>query len=90
VREIQQRLPEVEISPVDAWGIPAPYLSAAATALLAALHLDQIPANTVQLTGTDRPRVLGRITPGSPANWHEVLAQMAAALPEKRTLRSAV
>jgi anhydro-N-acetylmuramic acid kinase len=90
VREIQQRLPEVEISAVDTWGVPDPYLPSAATALLAALHVDQVPANSLHLTGTERPRVLGRITPGSPANWHDVLAHMAVTLPEKRLLRNAI
>ncbi|MDG2380386.1 MAG: anhydro-N-acetylmuramic acid kinase [Pirellulaceae bacterium] len=91
VRELQQRLPEVEIAFLEPDKIlPTPSLGAAAAAVLGQLHLDQIPGNSPALTGTDVPRVLGRLTPGNPANWHEVLANLAKTLPAKLPLRSAI
>jgi anhydro-N-acetylmuramic acid kinase len=90
VSEIRRQLPEIELSSLDAWGIPSPARWAAATGLLAQLMIDQIPANGPGLTGAQWPRILGRITPGSPANWHQVLVDMAATLPIKMPLRDAV
>ncbi len=90
LREIRRQLPEVEFTPIDAWGIPSPARWAAATALLAQLMIDQVPANGTGLTGAQLPRILGRLTPGSPANWHQVLVDMAVTLPIKLPLRDAV
>jgi anhydro-N-acetylmuramic acid kinase len=89
-RALQQRLPEVRLLSVDDSGIPSEYLPAAAAALLAQLHTDLIPANCSSLTGTRAPRILGRLTPGDPAIWHRLLAQMAESLPQKVPLRNAV
>ncbi len=90
VHQIQQWLPELEFSDVEAWSIPAATLPAAATAILAQLHIDQVPANSPSLTGARAPRILGRLTPGCPTNWHQVLADMALTLPAKLPLRNAV
>lgn len=90
VRELKRRIGEIEFGTVTSWQIPPRSLTAAATAVLAQFHLDQIPGNSPRLTGTDVPRILGRLTPGNPANWHEVLATMASTLPDKLPLRSAV
>ena len=89
-REIQRRLPETELVALGSYGIPADFLRATATAVLGLLHIDQIPANSPTLTGADSPRILGRLTPGNPANWHQVLACMAQTLPDKLPLRSAI
>ena len=72
-----------QMATTESWRAPA-------AALLSMLHVDQVPMNTPALSGTDAPRVLGRITPGSPGNWHRVLGDMAETLPEKVTLRSAI
>jgi anhydro-N-acetylmuramic acid kinase len=90
VRQLKEQLPEITISPIDDHGVPSDEWIATAAALLAMLTVDQVPANTYALTGVETPRVLGRITPGPPGNWHCVLADMARTLPEKMTLRSAV
>jgi len=90
VRELKRRIGEVEFVSISSWKIPPRSLIAAATAVLAQFHLDQIPGNSAPLTGTDVPRILGRLTPGNPANWHAVLATMASTLPDKLPLRSAV
>jgi anhydro-N-acetylmuramic acid kinase len=90
VHHLARELPELQITSIDHVGVPSDSWQAASSALLAVLHVDQIPSNCADLTNADTPRVLGRITPGPPGNWHHVLADMARTLPEKMTLRSAI
>ena len=88
--QLQQQLPGLQFSSIDDMGVASESWEAVSAALLAMLHVDQIPANTYALTGVKTPRVLGRMSPGPPGNWHGVLAEMARTLPEKMTLRSAI
>lgn len=90
IHQIQQQLPELEILALDDFSLPTESWQAAAAALLAQLHVDQIPATTSSLTGTESPRILGRVTPGVPSNWHRVLTDMALTLPDKIPLRNAI
>jgi hypothetical protein len=90
IRQIQSLLPALDVVTIDDRVATTDSWRAVAAALLGMLHLDQIPANSPALTGAEAPRVLGRISPGAPANWHAVLADLSATLPEKMTLRSAV
>ena len=90
VGEIRRQLPEVEVTTLNELGIPSASTWAAATALMAQLTVDQIPGNSPSLTGAQVPRVLGRLTPGGPVSWHQVLADMALTLPDKLPLRHAV
>lgn len=90
VRQIKQELAEIDLTTIDEFGVPADHLDAASIAVLAMLHVDQVPANSPSLTGTDAPRILGRVTPGNPINWHNVLANMAHTLPNKLPLRNAI
>lgn len=71
-------------------GLPDAAIDPAAAALLALLHIDHTPANPMSLTGASSPRVLGRLTPGSPSRWHRLLSEMAAHRPAMMSLRSAV
>ncbi len=87
---IRQQLPEVNVTAMDDLVVSTQQWRAPAAALLGMLHVDQIPMNSASLTGTDTPRILGRITPGAPGNWHRVLGDMADTLPDKVTLRSAI
>jgi 1,6-anhydro-N-acetylmuramate kinase len=77
---------------LDAVGpeMPAASLRAAGVALLGLLHLDHVPANITAITGARTPRVLGRLTPGSLANWHRLLHELAGARPRVVALRSAI
>jgi 1,6-anhydro-N-acetylmuramate kinase len=59
-------------------------------ALLALLHVDHVPANLPHLTGAQTPRVLGRLTPGAPFNWHRLLELMAQNKPSMMSLRRAI
>ncbi|MBI3837485.1 MAG: anhydro-N-acetylmuramic acid kinase [Planctomycetia bacterium] len=88
--ELTRRLPAVRVLDPATLGIPLGALKPAAVALLGLLHLDQIPANATGITGARIPRVLGRLTPGSLANWHRLVREMANAKPSVVALRSAV
>jgi anhydro-N-acetylmuramic acid kinase len=72
---LQQHLGGAEDS--DAAGVPWRARKAAAAAILAALCVDGVPANLPQATGAAGSRLLGSITPGSPANWSRCLTWMA-------------
>jgi 1,6-anhydro-N-acetylmuramate kinase len=63
---------------------------AAWTAILAAMFVDQMPANLPWLTGAETPRILGRLTPGTPAAWRQLLREMADHHPPAMRLRDAV
>ena len=71
LRELRRRLTEVQVCPIEDFGFDGCDLPAASIAGLTFLHIDQIPA--CPTTGANVARVLGRLTPGSPANWHRLL-----------------
>ncbi|MFN6110420.1 MAG: hypothetical protein ACK493_08590, partial [Planctomycetota bacterium] len=60
------------------------------TALLGALFVDQMPANVPLLSGATVQRLLGRITPGTPASWRNLLINMTDSHPPTMKLRDAV
>jgi anhydro-N-acetylmuramic acid kinase len=90
LREIAARLPEIRMVRVAELGIDDDALEPACAALLAQLHTAQAPANHPAITGTEAPRVLGRLTPGSPQNWQKLARELAASRPPLMPLRSAV
>ncbi|MBN1909153.1 MAG: anhydro-N-acetylmuramic acid kinase [Pirellulales bacterium] len=65
-------------------------LEPACAAVLALFHLDQTPANPTAVTGAEIPRVLGRLTPGSPQNWQRLVHHLAETSQATRPLRSAL
>lgn len=88
LREIARttQLPLVRLSELN---VPDEALGPAVVAVLALLHLDQVPANQTAVTKAEVPRPLGRLTPGSPQNWHRLLQTTAGSSPGLRPLRSA-
>lgn len=90
LREIAARIPEIPLVRVDQFGPSGEALAPACVALLALLHLDQVPANHSAVTGTEVPRVLGRLTPGSTQSWQRLLRQLTGSRHAARTLRAAV
>jgi anhydro-N-acetylmuramic acid kinase len=90
LREIAARIPEIPLVRVDQFGPRGEALAPACVALLALLHLDQVPANHSAVTGTEAPRVLGRLTPGSPQSWQRLLGELTGGGRAARTLRAAV
>jgi len=90
LREIGSRLPGMPLTRIGELGIDGGSLEAAAVAVLALMFLDQIPANPTGVTGAAPPRVLGRITPGSPQNWQRLMHELTGVRPVIRPLRSAI
>ena len=90
LREIAARLPRLTIVAIGEAGVPAEALGPASIAVLAALHLDQTPGNSAAITGAEVPRALGRLTPGSPLQWQQLLGTMAHSRSVVRPLRSAI
>jgi len=89
LREIG-RLAEVPLLRIGELEIPDETLGPASIAMLALLYLDQVPANPTAITKAEIPRLLGRLTPGSPLNWQRLLTTIAGSSPAVRPLRSAV
>jgi anhydro-N-acetylmuramic acid kinase len=75
---LEGRLPGLPLERIDRFGVPSAARKAVAFAGLAALTLDGVPANLTTATGASGSRLLGSITPGSPANWARCLAWMNA------------
>ena len=90
VNELQRRLGDVPLQTLGDIGFPADTLDALSTAVLTLLHVDQVPATHTFTTGIAVPRVLGRLTPGSPSVWQRLLRHMAANVPERMSLRNAI
>ena len=66
--------------------MPAGVLEPACIAVLALLYIDQVPASHTAISQTETPRLLGRLTPGSPKTWQKML-QPRANGPAMRPLR---
>jgi anhydro-N-acetylmuramic acid kinase len=90
LREIAARLPEIPLVRIGELGINREALDATAVAVMGLMFLDQVPANPTSVTGAELPRVLGRITPGSPQNWQRLLQGLTGSRPVVRPLRSAM
>ena len=90
LREIVSRLPQIKITRLQQRGINADTLDAASAAVLAVLHLDQVPANLSAVTGAEVGRVLGQLTPGSPRTWQRLLERLGGRPLAVRPLRSAL
>ena len=70
--------------------MPLGALEPACIGVLALLYMDQIPASHTAISKTETPRLLGRLTPGSPQTWQRLLETCAANSPALRPLRSAM
>lgn len=65
-------------------------LDALVAALLGMFHIDQMPANVPAITGASIQRILGRLTPGRPSNWRQLIRAMAQHQPAPMKLRDAI
>jgi anhydro-N-acetylmuramic acid kinase len=90
LRSVAQRMAGAKFITAGQIGMDETGIEPAAAALLAQLHIDQTPANTSLLTGARAPRVLGRLTPGSPPHWNRLLRELAENRPAVLPLRNAV
>ncbi len=71
-------------------GFPSETFDSLCVALLSLMNVDRIPSSLPQLTGGDTTKPLGRLTPGSVANWQRLLQSMLQTKPAVRSLRSAM
>lgn len=87
---LAQALPEWRCENFDMQTLNEDWLPASTSAMLALLHIDQLPANLPELTGASAPRILGRLTPGSPGAWRRLLLDMSSASHATLPLRRAI
>ena len=90
LRELGAQFPDVSFRQVSELGFSATKWKGTTAALLAALYVDQVPANLPAVTGADAPRIAGRLTPGSPTHWDRLLVEMSEHRSKLMTLRQAV
>jgi anhydro-N-acetylmuramic acid kinase len=65
--ELRQHVPAQRITTIDEHGIAAEQKEALSFAMLAAAHLDGVPANVTSVTGAREAVVLGQWTPATPS-----------------------
>lgn len=80
---VEQITPDSELAPCDS-------IAARTTAMLGMLFTDQLPSNVPSLTGAKALRMLGRLTPGKPFSWRNLLAVMADSHSTPMRLRDAI
>ncbi len=90
VNQFQRRWPNLEVSRLGRQGIADGFFSTIVSAILGLMFVDQMPANIPWITGAESQKILGRITPGTPANWRQLLREMADFHPPAMRLRDAV
>ncbi len=90
--EIAKGVGQDRLTRIESLGLEANALDPACGAMLALLNVDQIPASLPAVTGIGVPRLLGRLTPGSPRSWRRLLSELAGSnsRPLVRPLRSAL
>jgi len=87
LREIG-RLVKAPLMRVADLHLPVGALEPACIGVLALLYMDQIPASHTAISKTQTPRLLGRLTPGSPQTWQKLLQTCMANSPDLRPLRN--
>ncbi len=87
---LDQRLSGTSIASVRKLGIASEQMGAVVAAVLGLFHIDQMPANVPWLTGAQSQRILGRLTPGRPSNWRQLLRVMADFHPAPMKLKDAI
>ena len=90
LREIAVRLPNCTLLKAEDFGLKNQTVPGALAAILALLHVDHVAGNLPDITGAETPRVLGRLTPGTPVHWRRLLMEMVANKPQMLTLRNAM
>jgi anhydro-N-acetylmuramic acid kinase len=78
------------VSPAQNQGVTHDQIDSVVAAVLGLFHMDQMPANVPWLTGADGQRILGRLTPGRPANWRQLVRVMADFHPAPMKLKDAI
>ncbi len=79
-----------EIHDVSELGVSPGTIGAVTASLLGLLHVDQTSASVPAIGGASCQRILGRLTPGTPANYRQLLVSMADHCPPTMKLRDAI
>lgn len=90
IDRLSKRLPNVEVVAAGRTGAAHDQIDAVVAAILGLLYIDQMPANVPWVTGAEGQRILGRLTPGRPANWRQLVRVMADFHPAPMKLKDAV
>lgn len=88
--ELKQIFSNQLVRDSESLGVAASQVDSVAAGLLGLLHIDQMPANIPWLTKADSQRILGRLTPGRPSNYRQLLRTMADFHPAPMKLKDAV
>ena len=81
---------ETKVDSIRQFGFQQGDIQAVIAAVTGLCHIDQLPVNIPWLTGADSQRILGRLTPGRPSNWRQLVRAMADFHPAPMKLRDAV
>ena len=87
---ISNTLQRRPLMPITQLGFPSETFDSLCVAMLTLMCVDRIPSSLPHLTEADTTKPLGRLTPGSVANWQRLLQSMVQTKPAVRTLRSAM
>ena len=87
---LSHEFPQVLISAATDFQCPQQQHPAMVAAMHGFLHIDQMPCNLPWITGTDIPRILGRLVPGTPSRYRSLLVEMSDYRPPVMKLREAV
>jgi 1,6-anhydro-N-acetylmuramate kinase len=90
MNSLATQLQKRSLTPISQLGIPVDTFDALCTAMLTLLAVDRVPGNLPHVTGSESAKPLGRLSPGSMANWQRLLREMADTQPANRSLRSAM
>ena len=90
LQRLTKLFPETIVVPCTDYECPNCGMGALVAATHGFLHVDQVPANLPWISGTDLPRILGTLTPGSAGRYRSLLIEMSDYRPPVMTLRDAV
>ena len=90
INQLTQLRPGSTVTPTRRVGFGREQTDAVVAAILGLFHIDQMPANVPWLTGANCQRILGRITPGRPSNWRQVVRIMADFQPAPMKLKDVI
>ena len=89
LREIADRIEPTSVCRLADLGLEDDALPAISAAALGLLHIDGAAASQPALTGAHSPQVLGRLTPGTPERWRQLIEAISHAQSRPKTSRKA-
>jgi len=90
INQFTQVLSGASVTTTRQAGIDQDDLAPVVASILGLFNIDQMPANVPWLTGANCQRILGRLTPGRPSSWRQLVRVMADFQPAPMKLKDAV